>query len=120
MLRDAGWHDVVLHIFLVGHTLVMGNDKRVILEALGVRPSKLAECLHQVAELGCRYSCNMLKPFWHNRPAAVQHSPDAPIFNECQPPLQASCGMATAARRGGHSCEPISTHAKGSGPARKR
>ena len=28
-------------------------------------------------------------------------SPDAPTFNQCQPALLASCGMVTAARRGG-------------------
>ena len=58
----------------------MGNDNRGILEALGVRPTMLEECLHQVAILGCRFSCDMLKAFWHNRPATVEQSPDAPTF----------------------------------------
>ena len=57
LLHDAGWHDVVLHIKVVVHTGVMGNDNRGILEALGVRPAMLADCLHQVAILGCRFSC---------------------------------------------------------------
>ena len=78
LLHDAGWHDVVLHIVVVGHTGAMGNDNRGILEALGVRPAMLAECLHQVAVLGCRFSCDMLKAFWHNRPAVVEQTPDAP------------------------------------------
>ena len=70
--HDAGWLDVVLHLSFVGHTGVMGNDNRGILEALGVRPAMLAECLHHVAILGCRFSCDMLKAFWHNRPAVVE------------------------------------------------
>ena len=124
LLHDAGWHDVVLHIFVFGHTRVMGNDNRGILEALGVRPAMLAECLHQVAILGCRFSCDMLKAFWHNRPAAVEQSrdgaPDAPASSQCRPALQASCGMVTAARRGGRSEGQILTNAKGRGAARKR
>ena len=63
LLREAGWQDVVLDIFVVGHTGVMGNSNRGILEALGVRPSHLKEALQQVAVLGCRYSCDILKPF---------------------------------------------------------
>ena len=103
LLHDAGWHDVSLHIYDVGHTGVMGNENRGILEALGVRPAMLADCLHQVATLGCRFSCDMLKVSWQIRPAAVEYSPDAPASSQCRPALQALCGMVTAARRGGRS-----------------
>ena len=98
----------------------MGNDNRGILEALGVRPAMLAECLHQVAILGCRFSCDMLKALWHNRPAAVEQSLDAPDSSQCRPALQASCRMVTAARRGGHSEGQVLTDAEGRGAARKR
>ena len=27
-----------------------------------------------MAILGCRFSCDMLKAFWHNRPATVEQS----------------------------------------------
>ena len=120
LLHDAGWRDVVLHIFVVGHTGVMGNDNRGILEALGVRPAMLADCLHQVAILGCRFSCDMLKAFWQNRPAAVEQSPDALASSQCRSALQASDGMATAARRGGRSEGQALTDAKGRGAAGKR
>ena len=119
LLHDAGWQDVVLHKFVVGHTGVMGND-RGILEALGVRPAMLADCLHQVAILGCRSSCDMLKAFWQNRPAAVEQSPDAPASSQCRSALRASCGMVTAAGRGGRSEGQVLTDAKGRGAARKR
>ena len=120
LLHDAGWHDDVLHIFVVGHTGVMGNDNRGILEALGVRPAMLAECLHQVAIPGCRFSCDMLMAFWHNRPATVEQSPDAPTFTQRWPAMRASSGMVTAARRGGRSREQVLTDAKDRGAARKR
>ena len=120
LLHDAGRRDFVLHKFVVGHTGVMGNDNRGILEALGVRPAMLADCLHQVAILGCRFSCDMLKAFWQNRPAAVEQSPDAPASSQCRSALQASCGMVTAARRGGRSEWQVLTDAKGRGAARKR
>ena len=119
LLHDAGWRDVVLQIFVVGHTGVMGIDNRGILEALGVRPAMLADCLHQVAILGCRFSCDMLKAFWQNRPAAVEQSPDASASSQCRSALQASCGMVTAARRGGRSEGQALTDAKGRGAARK-
>ena len=99
---------------------VMGNDNRGILEALGVRPAMLADCLHQVAILGWRLSCDMLKAFWQNRPAAVGQSPDAPASSQCRSALQASCGMVTAARRSGRSEGQVLTDAKGRGAARKR
>ena len=117
LLHDAGWHDV-LHITVVGYTGVMGNGG--ILEALGVRPVMLAECLHQVAILGCRFSCDVLKAFWHNRPANVEQSPDAPTSTQCRPALRASCGMVTASRRGGRSTGQVLTDAKDRGAARKR
>ena len=120
LLHDAGWRDVVLHIFVVGHTGVMGNDNRGILEALGVRHAMLADCLHQVAILGCRFSCDMLKAFWQNRPAAVEQSPDASASSQRRSALQASCGVVTAARRGGRSEGQVLTDAKGRGAARKR
>ena len=120
LLHDAGWRDVVLHIFVVGHTGGMGNDNRGILEALGVRPAMLEDCLHQVAILGCRFSCDMLKAFWQNRPAAVEQSPDAPASSQCRSALQASCGMVTAVRRGGHSKGQVLTDGKGRGAARMR
>ena len=58
---------IISHAIVVGHTGVMANGNRGILGALRVRPSRLAECLHQMATLGCRYSSAMLKASGRDR-----------------------------------------------------
>ena len=106
LLREAGWHDVVLHIFVIGHTGVMGNDNHGILEALGIPPSQLKDALRHVAALGCRFSCDMLKAFWRNKQLAVEPTSDAPSSPHIQPAQHRSCGVVTPARRGGRAAQP--------------
>ena len=66
LLHDAGWHDVVLHIFVVGHTGVMGNDNTGILEALIRWPSwaadSLVTCSMHSGTAGQRLWSNQMRP----------------------------------------------------------
>ena len=94
---------VILHAIVVGHTGVMANCNRGILGALRVRPSRLAECLHQMATLGCRYSCAMLKGFGRNGFQTVEPVPDELSYNQHQIALQAPYVMVTATRTVGGS-----------------
>ena len=52
-LADAGWSNVDFHLFIVGHTGVMGLDNaRALLD------------LEAIAVMGCKFSCEMLKAYW--------------------------------------------------------
>ena len=62
-LAAAGWTDVVLHVFIVGHTGVMGMDNAQALLDLGVPQSRVQPALEAIAVMGCRYSCDMLKVY---------------------------------------------------------
>ena len=77
-LADAGWSNVELHLFIVGHTGVMGWDNAQALLDLGVPPSQVQPVLEAIAVMGCRYSCEMLKACWRGPADISVPSPDAP------------------------------------------
>ena len=77
-LADAGWSNVEFHLFIVGHTGVMGLDNAQALLDLGVPPSPVQPALEANAVMGCKYSCEMLKAY-RREPADISvPSPDAP------------------------------------------
>ena len=118
LLRQAGWHDVVLHVFIVVHTGVMGHVNRSILEVLGItRPCQEAT-LRQVAMMGCRYSCDMLKAFWRKRTGVVKPSSDASSSAHSDA-LQRLPGVVTPDRWGGRTDERVFDASPGRGAARK-
>ena len=75
-LAAAGWTDVVLHVFIVGHTGVMGMDNAQALLDLGVPPSRVQPALEAIAVMDCRYSCDMLKVHWRKPADAFLPSSD--------------------------------------------
>ena len=77
-LADAGWSNVKLHLFIVGHTGVMGWGNAQALLGLEVPPSQVQPALEAIAIMGCRYSCKMLKAYWCGPADISVPSPDAP------------------------------------------
>ena len=77
-LAEAGWSNVGLHLFIVGHTGVMGLDNAQALLDLGVPPSQVQPALEAIAAMGCTYSCEMLMAYWRGPANASVPSPDAP------------------------------------------
>ena len=62
-LAEAGWSNVELHLFIVGHTGVMCLDNAQALLDLGVPPSRVQPALKAIAVVGCKYSCEMLRAY---------------------------------------------------------
>ena len=77
-LADAGWSNVEFHLFVVGHTGVMGLDNAQALLDLGVPPSQVQPALEAIAVMGCKYSCEMLKAYGREPADISVPSPDAP------------------------------------------
>ena len=61
----AGWSNAELHLFLVNHIGVMALDNAQALLVLGVPPSQVQLAWEAIAVMSCKYSCEMLKDYWH-------------------------------------------------------
>ena len=77
-LAEAGWSNVQLHLFIVGHTGVMGLDIAQTLLDLGVPPSQVQPALEAIVFMGCKCSCELLKAYWRGPADASVPSPNAP------------------------------------------
>ena len=77
-LADAGWPNIELHLFSVGHTGAMGLDNAPALLELGVPPSQPQPSLKVVAVMGCKSKCGMLKAYWLGPVDVSVPSPTAP------------------------------------------
>ena len=62
-LTQQGWRDVRLHIFVIGHTGVMGAENADVLRNLGVLPARVQHALKDIAVMSCRQSCDILRAY---------------------------------------------------------
>ena len=122
LLHDIQWHAIILAIAIVGHVGMLGNGNRDIMGALGLEPSKLTDCLHQVAILTWKYFLHHAQGVLMQQACGCGAISCCSRASQCQPALQASSGITQslgAAVPEDHSQRTIQNEAAGCVAARK-